>query len=283
MKRSLLLLPLGLTVLLGVAYLAAQQSQRINYRSTVYVKVTPDKEAVMQDFVKTTARKLAQERIAAGEPITNFLVLRLAFQGSPALDYNYAVSTTYNGAPPLADEAARDQIYRKATGMSYQQYMDKLPSMGTNVGTVLSRVEAATPTNQVQDGNYIAVSRWKVTAGRGADYATFVQNMLLPLNSLAVKEGRSMGWSAARVVSPGGGDVPYDAVISNTVKDLAAALPTTVPNPDAGQMNFAKVFPGQNYAAFVTQGQTLRRLVRTELFQVIVAVQGNTTGRGGSR
>src|SRR5712691_7885957 len=84
---------------------------------------------------------------------------------------------------------------------------------------------------------------------------------------------RSVGWTAARVVSPGGGNALFNAVLSNTVKDLAAALPTTAPAPNQGQMNFTKVFPGQSFAAFNDLGQALRTLVRTEMFEVMVAVE----------
>jgi hypothetical protein len=102
--------------------------------------------------------------------------------------------------------------------------------------------EAATPGSQTKNGNYIAVTRWKITARRDGDYGNFVTNMLLPLNSLPVKEGRSMSWSAARVVSPGGEEAPFNAVLSNTVKDLTAALPTTAPNPDWARVDLPRCF-----------------------------------------
>jgi hypothetical protein len=192
---------------------------------------------------------------------------------TPAINYNYAISVTFDGAPQTPNVVARDQLYRKSTGMSFQDYNQKVNALRTNVGSVLYRVEAATPGSQTKDGNYIAVTRWKITQGRGGDYGNYVTNMLLPLNSAAVKEGRSLGWSASRVVSPGGGNAPFNAVLSNTVKDLAAALPTTLPPPNQGQINFTKVFPGQNFATFNELGQALRTLVRTEMFEVMVAVE----------
>jgi len=97
-----------------------------------------------------------------------------------------------------------------------------------------------------------------------------------------VKDGPSVGWSASRVVSPGGGNAPFNAVLSNTVKDLAAALPTTPGAPNQGQVSFTKVFPGQNFAAFNEQGQALRTLVRSEMFEVIVAVD-RSSGLSASR
>jgi len=274
MKRFSLASFLVVAALLSTATAFAQQAQRINYRVTNYFNVAPDKVGVMLDDARTSGRKLIQEEIASGVNITSWVLLRTAFRGvTPAINYNYAISVDFDGAPQTPNVAARDQTFRRATGMSFQDYTQKVNALRTNVGSVLYRVEAATPSAQTKDGNYINVTRWKITAGRGGDYGNYVQNMLLPLNNLAVKEGRSMGWSASRVVSPGGGNAPFNAALSNTVSDLAAALPTTAPAPNQGQMNFTKVFPGQNFAAFADLGQALRTLVRTEMFEVMVAVQ----------
>jgi hypothetical protein len=274
MKRPLPLLAAGLALLLGSAAALAQQPQRINYRITNYFNVAPDKVGAMLDEARSSGRKLMQDRIASGENITSWVLLRTAFRGvTPALPYNYAISVSFDGAPQTPNVAARDQLYRKSTGMSFQDYNQKANALRTNVGSRLDRVEAAAPGSQTKDGNYQLVTRWKITQGRGGDYGNYVTNMLLPLNSLAVKEGRSLGWSASRVVSPGGPQVPFNAVLANTVKDLAAALPTTPGAPNQGQMNFTKVFPAQNFATFNELGQSLRTLVRTEMFEVMVAVE----------
>ena len=274
MKRPLPLLAAGLALLLGSAAALAQQPQRINYRITNYFNVAPDKVGAMLDEARSSGRKLMQDRIASGENITSWVLLRTAFRGvTPAINYNYAISISFDGAPQTPNVTTRDQLYRKSTGVSFQDYNQKVNALRTNVGSVLYRVEAATPGAQTKDGNYINVTRWKITQGRGGDYGNYVQNMLLPLNSAAVKEGRSLGWSASRVVSPGGGNAPFNAVLSNTVKDLAAALPTTAPAPNQGQTNFLKVFPGQSFSAFNDLGQALRTLVRTEMFEVMVAVE----------
>jgi len=277
MKRSDLFLAVGLALLLASAVGWAQQPQRINYRVTNYFSVAPEKVATMLEEARTTERKLMQERIASGENITSWVLLREAYRGIPASSYNYAVSVSFDGAPQTPNVTKRDEVYRKATGVNFQEYTQKLNTLRTNVGSVLYRVEAITPGPQAKDGNYIAVSRWKITTGRGGDYGNYVTNMLLPLNSQAVKEGRSLGWSAARVVSPGGAEAPFNAVLSNTVKDLAAAVPATAPSPDVAQTRFAEVFPKENYAAFVEQGQALRTLVRTELFEVMVVVERPAT------
>jgi hypothetical protein len=277
MKRPHIFRAVALSLFLLSAVVLAQQPQGINYRITNYFRVAPEKTAAMLEEARTTERKLMQERIASGENITSWVLQRDAYRGIPANTYNYAISVTFDGAPQTPNAAKRDEVYRKATGMSFQDYTQKLNTLRTNVGSVLYRVEAATPGAQVKEGNYIAVTRWKITPGRGGDYGNYVTNMLLPLNAAAVKEGRSIFWSAARVVSPGGAEAPFNAVLANTVKDLAAALPTSAPSPDVAQTRFAQVFPKQNFAGFVEQGQSLRTLVRSDLFEVMVAVERQAT------
>jgi hypothetical protein len=272
MKRLFVLATVAFAVLVSTATAMAQQAQRVNYRATTYYKVAPEKEAAMLEQARTTGRKIIQEDISAGLPIVSYSLLRVMYQGTPAMEYNYAVTVLFDGAPPELNTAMRDQVFRKATGMSFQDYLEKQINLRSNVGNVLYRVEATAPGSKVAEGNYIAIVRWKITPQRGADYGNFVQSMLLPFNTETVKAGRSIGWTAARVVSPGGADAPFDAVTSTTYKDLAAALPTTTPNADQAQMQFAKVFPGQSFLAFVDQGRALRRAVRTELARVMVEV-----------
>jgi len=84
----------------------------------------------------------------------------------------------FDGAPQAPNVAKRDELYRKVTGMSFQEYNQKLNALRTKVGSVLYRVEAAAPGTQTKDGNCLAVTRWKITAGRGGDYGNYVTNML---------------------------------------------------------------------------------------------------------
>jgi hypothetical protein len=281
MKR--LFVSTAAAVALLLAAVTAFAQQKINYRSTTYVKIAPDKEAAANEFVHTTGMKLTQELINSGRT-AGFRWMRLAYAGVPAADYNYMQVIVYDGAPPAAmNPAARDQMYRKATGMSYAEYQQKLAGFGTIVGTVLSRAEAVAPGSQVAEGNYIQMVSWKITPLRGADYGNYVQKMLLPLNSQAVKEGRILGWVASRTSYPAGGDAAYDATTGTTYRDLASVLPTTPASPDQGQINFAKAFPGQNYTAFVDEGRALRRAVRVDLWRVVAAAGRGTTTTTSSR
>src|SRR5437868_8730759 len=144
MNRPHLVPAVAVSVFLLSAVALAQQPQRINYRIINYFSVAPEKTAAMLQEARTTERKLMQERIASGENITSWVLQRQAYRGIPATSYNYAIAVTFDGAPQTPNAAKRDEVYRKATGMSFQDYTQKLNTLRTNVGSVLYRIEAAT-------------------------------------------------------------------------------------------------------------------------------------------
>jgi hypothetical protein len=100
MKRFFLLSCMAVALLLSTATAFAQQAQRINYRVSNYYNVAPDKVGAMLDEARTSGRKRIQDRIAAGENITRWYLSRTAFRGvTPAIDYNYSISVSFDGAP----------------------------------------------------------------------------------------------------------------------------------------------------------------------------------------
>jgi len=279
MTRQLTILATGLALVIGPHAAPAQQATKVQYRTSNYVNVPPDKVPAFLEFNRNVVKKLMQERINSGETLESWALLALMYRGSPALDYNYISTTVSSGPPPEPNPTVRDQVTKKATGMTYSEYVQKLIGLSTLTGTVLSRVDGLAASSPMKEGNVISVIRWKIEPHRGADYAEYLK-MVVPVQTQAVKDGQVLGWAAARVVSPGGTDAPYDAVTSFTHKDLASALQG--PGPSAAAL-FAKVHPGKNYTNYIDQGRAVRRAVRTELFRVVVAVERPSTTTTSSR
>ncbi len=223
------------------------------------------------DFVRTVGVKLAQENINTGRS-ASWSLLRTAYAGL-GTEYNYIQVTNFDGPPPpeLSPEA-RDQLYRKAIGMSYQDYEKKLTGFFTSATSVLSRIEATVEGQPPTVGSFIRVVRWKLTPGRGADYANYIKTKAQPLNAEGVKEGVFQSWSATRAIFPSGDDVAYDATTSSVYKDMAQVLSPAPANPNQGApAAFAKIFPDKSYAGFVDEGRQLRHQVRQELWRVVAA------------
>jgi hypothetical protein len=272
MKRMFVLTLAIAALMMGTIIVSAQQGQRIVYQTVGFANVAPDKTAAYIDFQKNTVSKIIRERMNT-EQILGWTVYQVVYRGLPASEYNFATVTTYSSPPSQAGQG----VVQKATGMSPAEIGTKFGPLATNVGNMLNRAEAGTGPISLQEGNVTTVVTWKITPQRGADYGRYVQTMLLPLNAQGVKDGRFLSWGASRVVSPGGADAPFDAITATTYKDLASALPTTAPDPNQGQMNFTKVFPNQNFSAFVDQGREVRRNVRTQMLRAVTSLQRPTT------
>lgn len=268
MKRLYVLTWAIAALMMGTILVSAQQGQRIVYQTVAFVNVAPDKTDAFIDFEKNTASKIIRERMKT-EQILSWTLYQVVYRGQPASQYNFGVGTIFSGPPSQAGQG----VVQQATGMSPDAVGAKARSLGTNVGNMLFRTEVGTAGFAPQEGNVATVVQWKITPQRGADYGRYIQTMQLPLNAQGVKEGRFLGWGASRVVSPGGGEAPYDALTYTFYKDLASALPSTAPDPNQGQMQFSKVFPDQNFSAFVDQGRALRRNVRSDMFRIVATVQ----------
>ena len=278
MTRHLSVLATGLALVIAAP---AQQTAKVQYRSSIYLNVPQDKIPAFLEYQRNTVKKVMQERINSGENLESWALYSLLYRGSPALDYNYISSAVFSGPPPEPNPTRRDQAVKKAVAMTYPEYMQKLNASSTVTGSVLSRVEGAAPGSQVKEGNVIRVVRWKIEPNRGADYADYIQT-LTAVQSQAVKEGQFLGWAAARVVSPGGPDTPYDAVTSFIHKDLASALQG--PGSQAlAQATFTKVYPQKSFTNHIDQGRAVRKLVRTELLRAIAAVERPATATTSSR
>jgi len=276
MKRTLFVILALAVLMMGTLIVSGQQAgQRIVYETVAFANVTGNNTAAYIDFQKNMVSKIIQERMKT-EQILGWTVYQMIYRGMPASEYNFATVTVFSGAPT---QAAPDAA-RKATGMSGADLGQKFGSLSTNVGNMLARVEAGAGQATLQEGNVTTVVEWKIPPQRGGDYGRYIQNSQLPLNAQAVKDGRLLGWGASRVVSPGGGEAPYDAITATTYKDLASALPGTVPEPNQpnqGQANFLKVFPNRSFSAFVDEGREVRRNVNTRMYRVVVSVQRPVT------
>ena len=247
-----------------------QAQEKVHYRSTTFLNIARDKQEAALEFARTIAAKLAQENINAGRS-TSWALLRTAYTGD-GTDYNFIQVTNFDGppAPDLSPEA-RDQMYKKVTGMSYQDYQKKVSAFFVTTGnSVLSRIEASAGSAPVAVGNLVEVNRWKISPGRAADYANYIKTKAQPLNAEGVKRGVFQSWSASRAIFPVGEGVAYDATTSDIFKDMAQVLDPGPGNPNQGAEGaYVQIFPDKSYSAFVDEGRQLRHLVKRELWRVV--------------
>ncbi len=259
-------------LLTAVSTALAQQAASTNYRTAQYLKVPADKEAAYLEFLRTNTHKIYDIAMQSGD-VVSWAVLKLVYEGSPALDYNYVATTLYSGPPIDLSTQQQDQIVRRATGLSLEEYLQMLSGLRVSIGSVLGSVEAVVPGTTMKEGNFVALTRWKIQPGQERAYSDFVKSMILPLHVQDLKDGYNLGWTAGRTMYPGGDQAPFDATCALIHKDLASAV--KIMSPEQKEARFSKLYPGESYDAFTMRDQAVRRLVRTELLKVMIAEEAS--------
>ena len=277
MKNIALLAPLPLALLFAAASSFGQPpAAPSRYLSVISVKVAPDKVAAFLDFYKSgPGVKSARARIKADPNLLRWTVLQAVYPGDPAPAANFLIASVTNGAPPDPDDAKRDELYRTATGMVYADYMQKFRTMGDNVGSTISHVHNTTDGYSLSPGDYLVLNRLKTTEGKNTELSDLMRDFRLPLaNERAKASGDFKGWSFSHLTFPGGRSLPYDASEASVFKTLAGALGG--PGTGGGTAMvaaFAKHFPNKSYTGFIDAGRESSRVVRHELYRVVMAVQ----------
>ena len=275
MKNIALLAPLPLALLFAAASSFGQPpAAPSRYLSVISVKVAPDKVAAFLDFYKSgPGVKSARARLKADPNLLRWTVLQAVYPGDPAPAANFLIASVTNGAPPDPDDAKRDELYRTATGMVYADYMQKFRTMGDNVGSTISHVHNTTDGYSLSPGDYLVLNRLKTTEGKNTELSDLMRDFRLPMaNERAKAGGDFKGWSFSHLTFPGGRSLPYDASEVSVFKTLAAALGGA--GTGGGAMaTFAKHFPNKSYTGFVDAGRESSRLVRHELYRVVMAAQ----------
>ena len=226
MRRAFSLAAICFSLLLATT---VAQAQKINYLSSTFMKVEPDKEAQFNKMLRADFEKIVREAFASGTNATGVNITRVMYSGVPAEAYNYVQTITMEGSPQDVNPAVRDQWYKKGAGMSYEDYMQKLGSVSTVVGTSLARTEASTPGLAVKEGNVLQVTGYKLTSQRIGEYGDFIQKVELPLRTQLMKDGANAGWAAYRVVSPTG--AAMSVFIPNDSSSAAKSTPSSRRSP----------------------------------------------------
>lgn len=269
-RRSIL--SAGLLAAIAAPSGFAQSSQPNTYHVVSYYSVTPQNDAAYLDMVRSVGKKvLADAMRASGSKMTRYSLRRIVYPGVPAPRHNYIAAITYDGPPSEAPATPSPAM---------RDYLQKVGSLRTVVGSIISRTMVTTGGYSLKEGDYITAIRTKFNpSGAPANYWEERRTLTLPVMAARVKDGGLLAWMGSQVVFPAGESVAWDATFSTVHKDLAGAL--AGPGP-ANAATFAKVHPGKNYVAYVDNLRASGKLVRRELQRVMVVVDraslGSTSG-----
>jgi hypothetical protein len=252
---------------------AQQQTAPQRYLSTISVRVLPDKVAAFRDHYKTGAgAKTVKARIQANANALRWTLLEAVYPGDPAPRATHLIASVTNGAPAEPDPAKRDEMFRSAAGVSYDDYMKNVRSMSETIGNTIAHIHDTTDGYSLAAGDYVSVRRVKIAEGKNADYYALMRETRLKLTNDRVKEGNLKGWSFSHLSFPTGSSLPWDAAEAFVVKDLEGALAAQGGGAGGGVVQrFMKLFPNRNYVQFVNDLRETSKIVRTDLYRVVAA------------
>ena len=246
--------------------------EKQTYLTVIGIKVLPGQEAAIAEHYKTGAgAKVVQARLKANSNGLRWTLLRNVYGGDPAAEANYLIASVSKGAPAEPDQAQNDKVARESAGISYADYMQKIRSMSVPLGNTLSHMHHATEGYGPVEGDYVVVRRLKALDNQRQNMLDLARDMQFPLAQERVKEGASQGWSFSHLVFPTGDSTAYDATEVRVFKDLASAVAGTGGGGNGAAMRFAKVFPDKSYTGYVDALRTSSKVVRTDLYRVVVS------------
>jgi hypothetical protein len=281
MQQSLSCTRLAFALLLTAGTAFPQQTAQDpaaprRYSSSIYLKVPADKQAALVAFYKTGAgAKAIRARMKANSNFTGWSLRQVMYPGEHGSDANFVIMSASIGAPasPDADPAKRDELYRSATGMTYEQYMATVRGMSEQVGSSLAHVHHSTEGFALTEGDIVVANRLKTAQGKSQELSNLVRDVQFPLMADRVKSGgRMKAWAWGHLTFPSGSALPWDATATSVYKNLEDALPQTNTG-SAAAAHFAKLFPTRNYLGYMDDLREFAKPVRVDIYRIMVSIR----------
>lgn len=257
-------------VALTAHVLPAQQpsAEKVYTQSITYIKVTPGKSAEYVALINETSKKVAQQRIAAGE-IISWTLLRSVMPAGKEARADYIVSVISEGPPrePMSREKFAAELKKAGVAMKIEEYYERRDSLSHLVAQEMWRPRERVGT--VQKGNYMFVNYMKVH--NAAAYTEFEKTVWRPMAEEWVKQGAMSGWLFSTRLLPAGSETPYSAFSVDIFPNWQAAFAAR-----STQGIFEKVHPNKSYQQLGEDLRKLRDLARRELWVVVDRVEKST-------
>jgi hypothetical protein len=262
-------------VLCGVA---AAQNQQVDWDKQTYLtvlslKALPGQGPALAEFYKSgPGAKTIQARIKRNPNLMRWTLLRNVYPGDAGASADYVIGISVKGTPSEPDQALNEQVAREFAGMSYGEYLQKVRLMTTQVGQSLSHIHHATQGYAPAEGDYLVIRRLKAIERQQGTMMDLARDVQLALAEVDVKRGAAKGWSFSHLAFPTGSSTDYDATEVVVYKDLASAAIAAGPvTSTRAAARFAEQFPGKSYTSYVDSLRASTKVVRADLYRVVVA------------
>lgn len=263
---------IGLLLVLAVAGASASAQSsaplapmsQAAFARVTYHRVAPGSEAEFERFMREAWRPIFQTQRQAGRA-ANWILYRVHLTGSND-EYNYA-SVSYHDTWAKTEAAASwSAIVRDSNPITAKVMITRTRELGPIVRQALyGRIDyVARPTPQ--PFRYAVLDFMKVKDGMVDDYLKVERDDWKPLHQVLTKEGNRVGWVLWDYMIPGGTGSPYDYVTTMLFADYASIKSAN----DAEA--YKKAHPNGDLAASVARTRKSRDVVRTEIWEVVEAL-----------
>lgn len=254
----------GLSLLGANAF--AQKTEPV-LEEVEYMRTEPGKE---EDYLKTEAvwKKIHQKRIANGE-ILYWALFRRMYPGGTNVAYDYVTVTGYRNGAQLAMKA--NMSFDKLTEGLTKEEKDVVMATGTVRKLVLNELDAKLLETASNPAAVFVQSRYvKVADSDKAEYEKILET-LKPVVEEGIKSGKAASWEVFRTVYPTGKDL-FDYTVCNNFTSLGDALKNLGGLPNL-EIEYKKIYPQGNFAAVLKRLNEIRKVIGTELWQLVDATK----------
>jgi hypothetical protein len=256
-------------LLLGSQPAQSQDKPATVYVAVNYLKTSQGRYGDYMDLLKTYVTKINEAHLKAGRIIGWYTHDVVMPTGSSA-EYNFTVVTVSNDLNLLLNDTIpfKKRMQEAFPDLSENAMDNILESFGA-VRTLVKR-EIYTYTDGLNmDGppaKFIQVDFMKPTAGKTAEYVKLEKDTYKPIHAEMVKKGNKLDWGLYEKQWPYSSGDEYDYITGNFFSSINQMMSGNY------EEAFKKLFPKMDMATVGNQTNSLRKIVRSELWRLGIYV-----------
>ncbi len=248
----------------------AQAAQPEYHVVLTYIKTAPGMQDAYREHLVKVSTKFYEQVLEEQPNLMAWSAASVLFDGVDSKS-DYITATIYSGLPPEPSTFA-DALYQKAAGMTRADYVKKLGTLRTVVGTeLLSSVGRSVAPATAKIGDFRVVQQLKTKPGMTNELTDLLQTRLLPMMDTRRTAGELKSWGAWTRQFPSGTSSTYDTMLVNTYKDMASALKGLDTSKTAEV--FGKANPGKSYATYVNDARDYAEVTSRTMHRVVAMVE----------
>jgi len=254
----------GLWIIMILISSPAAYSQAIPSLFVVvdFMKVDPQNQTKYLEVEQEIWKPMHQERINQGI-IAGWFLYAVEFSGEGD-DYNYVVITLYDNAEKLENPWASDIPGKVHPNKKMDELMKRTYDSQTHMKSELFYSIATAPEIPLEKpAPYMQVNFMKVEPQLQSGYEQLESEIWLPIHNESIRSGRTTGWGLWSSLFPRGAERPYQYITLNAFSEYSYIFELDFSVP------FSNIHPDKDYAETQQKTWELRRIVRTELWDLI--------------